>query len=75
MMGERTGISAATYQRLERGDPTVSLGAYAMALFALGFEDVLGEIADPRSDEQGTLLETQRLPRRIKPRRPGSGKP
>ena len=32
MMAERIGVSKSTYQRLEAGDPTVSLGACAMGL-------------------------------------------
>jgi DNA-binding XRE family transcriptional regulator len=36
MMAERVGVSKGTYLRVEKGDPTVSLGAYAMALFVLG---------------------------------------
>jgi hypothetical protein len=29
------------------------MGTYAMALFALGFGDVLGDLVDPRRDDQG----------------------
>ena len=66
MMIERVGVSKATYLKVEKGDPTVSMGVYAMSLFALGFADVLGEIADSRSDETGLLLDAARLPQRIR---------
>jgi transcriptional regulator with XRE-family HTH domain len=69
MMAERLGISKSTYQRLERGDPTVAMGAYAMALFVLGFDAALRDAADPSKDEQGLLLDAARLPKRIRPRR------
>jgi len=54
---------------MEKGDPTVSMGAYAQALFALGFGVPLGELADQRTDEAGLLLEAERLPKRILPPR------
>ena len=65
-MAERLGVSRATYTRVEKGDPTVSLGAYAMALFVLGFGTALGDLVDPRRDDQGLLLDAQRLPRRVR---------
>jgi len=66
MMAERLGVAKSTYLRIEKGDPTVSLGAYAMALFVLGFGDALGDLVDPRRDDQGLLLDAQRLPRRVR---------
>jgi hypothetical protein len=69
MMTERTGVSKATWQRMEKGDPTVSMGAYAQALFALGFGAPLGDIIDQRRDEQGLLLEIEQLPKRVVPPR------
>lgn len=66
MMAERVGVAKSTYLRVEKGDPTVSLGAYAMALFVLGFGDALGDIIDPRRDEQGLLFDGRRLPKRVR---------
>lgn len=66
MMTERLGVAKTTYLRVEKGDPTVSLGVYAMALFVLGFGQVLGEIVDPRRDDQGLLLDAERLPERVR---------
>jgi hypothetical protein len=68
MMAERTGVGLNTYARLERGDATVAVGAYAMALFSLGFGPVLGELADVRQDDWGLQLEESRLPRRVRAR-------
>ena len=66
MMTERLGVAKTTYSRVERGDPTVSIGTYAMVLFVLGFGGVLGEIIDPRRDDQGLLLDNERMPKRVR---------
>ena len=75
MMCERLGTSKSTWQRMEKGDPTVSMGAYAQALFVLGFGTPLAELVDQRHDEQGLLLDVEHLPKRVTaPRRtPASG--
>jgi DNA-binding XRE family transcriptional regulator len=66
MIAERVGVAKSTYLRVEKGDPTVSMGVYAMALFVLGFGDALGDLVDPRHDDQGLLLDAQRLPKRVR---------
>ncbi|MGP1664561.1 MAG: helix-turn-helix domain-containing protein [Rhodanobacter sp.] len=69
MMTERVGVSKATYQRVEKGDPSVSMGVYAMTLFVLGFPKALAGIADARRDETGLLLDANRLPQRVRLRK------
>ena len=69
MMAERLGVAKSTYLRVEKGDPSVSLGVYAMALFVLGFGDALGDLVDPRRDDQGLLLDVERLPKRVRVKR------
>jgi DNA-binding XRE family transcriptional regulator len=69
MMAERVGVARSTYLRGERGDPTVSMGIYAMTLFVLGLGDPLGEVVDARRDDQGLLLDTERLPKRVRTRK------
>jgi transcriptional regulator with XRE-family HTH domain len=69
MVCERLGVSKATWQRMEKGDPTVSMGAYAQALFVLGFGAPLAGLIDQSTDEQGLLLEAERLPQRVTPPR------
>jgi transcriptional regulator with XRE-family HTH domain len=64
-MCERVGVSKATWQRMEKGDPTVSLAAYAQALFVLGFGAPFGDLIDQRNDEQALLLSAARLPTRV----------
>ena len=69
MMVERMGVATNTYRRVEKGDPTVAMGAYAMALFVLGFGTALGELVDPKADDVGLQLDEARLPKcvRVKP--------
>jgi DNA-binding XRE family transcriptional regulator len=69
MMSERLGVAKSTYVRVEKGDPTVSMGVYAMALFVLGFGDAFGDLVDASRDEQGLLLDEQRVPKRVRPKR------
>lgn len=69
MMAERIGVAKSTYLKIEKGDPSVAMGAYAMTLFVLGFDAALGEIIDPRRDDQGLMLDAQRLPKRIRIRK------
>jgi DNA-binding XRE family transcriptional regulator len=66
MMAERTGLAKSTYARIEKGDPAVALGAYAMALFVLGFGDALCNLADARRDDEGLLMDEERLPKRVR---------
>jgi transcriptional regulator with XRE-family HTH domain len=68
MMAERVGVSKATYQRVEKGDPTVTFGAYAMALFVLGFGEPFGDMADVSHDQLGLSLDVQRVPKRVRTR-------
>ena len=53
MMSERLGVAKSTYVRVEKGDPTVSMGVYAMALFVLGFGDALGDLVDASQRRTG----------------------
>lgn len=69
MMAERLGIAKSTYLKIEKGEPTVAMGAYAMTFFVLGFDQAFGEIADPRHDDQGLLLDAERLPKRVRTRK------
>jgi transcriptional regulator with XRE-family HTH domain len=46
----RLGVSVPTLIRLEKGDPTVSMGVYATALWLLGLSSGIAELADPGKD-------------------------
>ena len=69
MMAERIGAAKSTYLRIEKGEPTVSMGLYAMTLFVLGFGEAVGDLVDARHDDIGLLLDADRLPKRVRPRK------
>ena len=64
-MAERSRVSRPTLVRLERGDPRVSLGIFATALFVLGMHPRLADLADATHDGVGLDLEAESLPKRI----------
>lgn len=68
-MAERAFISRATLYKLERGDPSVSMGIYATVLSMLGLVESLGDVADRRSDTLGLDIDEDRLPTKIQPKR------
>lgn len=67
MMMERIGVAKTTYLKVEKGDPTVAMATYAMALYVLGLGDALGQLADARQDDTGLMLDARRVPQRIRP--------
>lgn len=74
-VAERMGVARNTYIRAEKGDPKVSLGVYAMALFVLGFGSPLGTLIDVSRDDTGLLLDEERLPKRVRMKKPREPKP
>jgi transcriptional regulator with XRE-family HTH domain len=66
LFAERMMVSLDTLQRLEKGDPSVSLGVVASALWVLGLSDRLQLLAAPDRDVVGTTEELARLPRRVR---------
>jgi DNA-binding XRE family transcriptional regulator len=76
ILAERASISRTTLHKAEKGDPGVSLGTYAIVLFALGMVDRLADVADPKHDALGLALDEENLPERIRLSRPRkAGKP
>ena len=67
-MAERAFLSRSTYNKIEKGDPTVSIGAYVTVLALLGLVDGIGQLADRSNDTLGLDIEEDRLPQRIMPR-------
>ncbi|RKP54886.1 XRE family transcriptional regulator [Pararobbsia silviterrae] len=66
VIAERAFTSRATVQRVEAGDPGVSMGIYAAVLLALGLLGGLQEVADAAHDTVGQSLATAALPQRVR---------
>jgi len=71
VIAERAFTSRATLQRVEAGDPGVSIGIYAAVLQALGLLDRLLQVADAAQDTVGQSLATAALPLRVRMPRAG----
>ncbi|HJW24993.1 MAG TPA: helix-turn-helix transcriptional regulator [Rhodocyclaceae bacterium] len=56
----RLGVSVPTLIRLEKGDPGVSMGVYASALWLLGLSDGLADLADPAKDMRALESDVRR---------------
>ena len=65
-MAGRLFVSRDTLWRLERGDPTVSIGTLATAAFVLQLHERLAGLAAPASDDLALRLDERRLPKRIR---------
>jgi len=70
VMANRALINRMTLYKIERGDPTVSVAAYATVLFVLGMINRFADIADAKFDEVGLSLDEERLPKRIRSKSP-----
>lgn len=62
----RMGVSVATVQSLEAGNPGVSIGTFAMAMLALGMLPQFEKLADPSDDMIGLALDLDGLPERVR---------
>lgn len=56
---KRMGVSISTLQRLEAGDPTISVGIVASALWLMSRDGALGELAAPANDRGAMELEVR----------------
>jgi transcriptional regulator with XRE-family HTH domain len=59
ILSERTGLSRLTIRKIERGDPTVSIGHYVSVLHSLDLSKDLGLVA--KDDELGRKLQDIKL--------------
>jgi len=66
VVADRAFTSRVTLQRVEAGDPAVSMGIYAAVMHTLGLLDHLGQSADPAKDSVGQALANEFLPQRVR---------
>jgi transcriptional regulator with XRE-family HTH domain len=65
-MAQRAGLSRSTIGKIEKGDPTTSMGSYGAVLFVLGMEKRLSDLVDSIHDLVGRRLEDENLPQRVR---------
>jgi hypothetical protein len=56
---KRIGVSVPTLLRLEAGEPSVSLGVLATALWLIGRDAALGDLATPKEDRGALELDVR----------------
>ena len=61
----RLGVTPPTLLRMERGDPKVSMGAYATALWLIGRSDQLPQAAAPHLDFAAAEAEARKVVRSL----------
>ena len=67
VVAERAGISRETLAKIQKGEPGVSIGAYAMVIFALGLGTDWMKLADIEHDKMGQWIDEERIPKRARP--------
>lgn len=60
----RMGVAVRTVQRMEKGDPGVGVGIYALAIWLMGRAQALAEVSAPEHDMAALDLELQSLKKR-----------
>jgi transcriptional regulator with XRE-family HTH domain len=66
---QRIGVSEPTLTRMEKGDPSVSMGVYATALWLIGRSQAMAEFAAPEHD-RGALEDAVRAAKARSVRKP-----
>ena len=62
----RIVVAPATYKRIEAGDPSVSVGSWATALFQLQILNQVVAAAAPENDVLGTALRAKQSIKRVR---------
>ncbi len=65
-MSSRMFVNRKTLARLEKGDPGVSMAIFASALWVLGLDKDLMNVALPERDDVGIFHERKKLPIRVR---------
>lgn len=64
----RLQVSIPTLMKMEKGDPTVSMGVYATALWMINRQDALAAAADPKEDLGALEADIREAMQRHRPR-------
>ena len=64
----RMQVSIPTLMKMEKGDPSVSVGVYATGLWLLNRQDALAQAADPKEDLGALEAEIRTAERRHQPK-------
>ena len=64
LWAQRLGVSIPTLIRMEQGEPGVSVGVYATALWLMGRVQALAELADPKHDQGALELDVRQAVQR-----------
>jgi transcriptional regulator with XRE-family HTH domain len=64
LIAERAATSRPTVSRIEKGDPSVSIGIVAAVLQSLNLLERLADIADAAHDPIGQRIAKEELPKR-----------
>jgi hypothetical protein len=62
-------VSVPTLLAMEKGDPRVGMGVYATALWLLGRDDALRDLAAPENDVQALAQEVLAIEKKGRRRR------
>lgn len=65
-MASRMNVSVPTLRRMEAGDPSVSIGIYAMALWIFDRVEYIELLMEPREDAYAMRLDIDRSSRKQK---------
>lgn len=65
-LAERANISADTLNRLEHGDPGVSLGAFLSVCRVLGLDNFIIDATEPSNTDFGRAQLERGVPRRVR---------
>ncbi len=65
-MASRMFVNRKTLARLEKGDSGISLAVFVSALWVLGLDKDIRDVALPERDQVGIFHERKRLPERVR---------
>ena len=69
----RLQVSVPTLMRMEKGDPAVSIGVYATALWMINRHSALALLADPKEDVAALEAEVRQASQRHRAKEKGRG--